>query len=108
MPRCFLAKSKKNMHNRWEENNNSNVENLHLSNNHRSTVGSISAAVAVRSIQEPLNINNNNHNHLNKLAYNLSRKETEALEAKENENLGDSPKHHPSSGFQERIFYGSE
>uniref|UniRef100_A0A0K2SVI4 C2H2-type domain-containing protein n=1 Tax=Lepeophtheirus salmonis TaxID=72036 RepID=A0A0K2SVI4_LEPSM len=107
MPRCFLAKSKKNIHTRWEENNEENLNHHHqLHNTHRSTIGSISAAVAVRSIQEPLNINNNN------IVYNLNKKEYEERVFKEI--VASSPARstykvsssYPSQETQQRIIYG--
>ncbi len=65
MPRCFLAKKSTNSSDddaKWDEdvsnnnrNNNSEVAEAHgLNNVHMSTVGSITAAKAVLSIQQPL------------------------------------------------------
>lgn len=55
MPRCFLAKkSTANASTHWEDNNNNTNGNDSIVNPNRSTVGSISAAKAVLSIQEPI------------------------------------------------------
>ncbi|CAB4065567.1 unnamed protein product [Lepeophtheirus salmonis] len=98
---------KRNIHTRWEENNEENLNHHHqLHNTHRSTIGSISAAVAVRSIQEPLNINNNN------IVYNLNKKEYEERVFKEI--VASSPARstykvsssYPSQETQQRIIYG--
>ena len=59
MPRCFLAKKSASnglTNGTWDQQdtNNNRQDNEELAASHRSTVGSISAAKAVLSIQEPI------------------------------------------------------